>query len=235
VRSPRSDDDDRPSIAIEALKIAPQLLWFGLAVVVIIVLFKPIKTYIDKGEISKISIAAVQVEFSKAAPGVFSSPEQFAPYADRIGRDADLLSGAKSLWVDSLNPTENFQQRRALEALGISFDLAKNNQEANALLDLADKNGSPYDFIISNMRDKTVDPDVGPCFPKVSPEYQDAACKLIGEIRARYPDRPPPIILYSGDVRGVPEGALGATDQGFRGLILLVLDAVERRKVDNHS
>jgi hypothetical protein len=230
-----AQSEARPSLFVESIKIVPQVLWFSLAIVVIVISYKPLVDHLDKGDISKVSFAAfdiefVRSEFSKAAPNAFSTPAQFTAFADRIQKEAAQLRGARALWVDSGNPTQNFQERSALMSLGIAFDLARNNEEAQNLFDLADKAKLPYDFVISNMRDKSIDRMQAACFPRVSPAYQDGACQLIQIVKGRYPDQTPPIILYSGDVRGVPPGALGATDR-FDELALLVLDALERRHI----
>jgi len=44
------------------------------------------------------------------------------------------LRGARALWVDDNNPDPNRYERKALEVLGVTFDLARNTKEAEDYL-----------------------------------------------------------------------------------------------------
>lgn len=235
----KARSSNQGTLWVEVVKVAPNLLWFSLAVTVLGLSYGPIMSRLERGDISKLSFAALEIEFvrtefTKAAvasgtPTTFASPVNFVAFADRIQRSATVLSGAKALWVDDMHPSENFAERRALSALGIGFDLARSNDEAQALFDAADAARSPYDLIISDIgREPRVDPTSARCFPQGA--QSDAGCKLVQIVRGRYPINTPPIILYSGDgdANGTPPGAFGATNR-FDELAALVLDAVERR------
>ncbi len=199
--------------------------------------YGPVLDRMQKGEVAKVSFATFQIEFAReefakavqAGPKEGPPPHEFSFYAERIQREAEKLSGARALWISDHNPKEYFAERRALASLGISFDLAKNTDEAQDLFGEADRLNSPYDLIISDMaRDPKIDPVAAPCYPfPGSPK--EAGCWSLQVAVGRYQSRPIPFIFYSldGDRLGTPSGAFGATDRIDR-LIPLVLDAVER-------
>lgn len=232
----RAENFAGSDITVEVIRVMPGLLWFIFALVLTAFFYHPLMKRLEGGDISKVSVAAFQIEFvrsefMKADATAFATPAHFAAYGDRIQRNAAKIYGARGLWVDEGDPVRNFKERRALAALGISFDLAKTNEEARRLFDAAsDKGESPYDFIITNIGRGVADPAVAPCFPKLSARYREAGCKLIQIVHELYQANPPPIIIYSSDseVYGTPAGALGGTDR-FDELAELVLDAVERR------
>lgn len=229
----------------DILPLLPKLLWFIFAVVVFCMSYKPVLDRLNSGEVAKVSFATFQIEFAReeferavvgaGREGVIPTKE-FEFFAERIARSAEKLAGARALWVDNDHPSQNFMERRAFAALGISFDIAKSNDEAQTLFDLSDEMNSPYDFVISDigrddpLRPESRDPDISPCFP-VPQSRSEAGCKLVQIVNGRYPGRGIPVILYSsyGDQFGTPPGAFGATGK-FDDLLSLVLDAVERRQ-----
>lgn len=238
------DDLDSPkttSHISEIIKIVPNVLWFSLAIIIVIISYKPLIKQLSSDGISKMSFATFQIEFAKSEfekadqasrPRDKSSGTTVKSFdKDRINRLYDILPGTKALWVADENPTEDFATRRAFYSIGISFDLARSNNEAQELFDLADKWKSPYDFIISDInRSKDVDPTESKCFPSFTGSPSEAGCKLLQIVIGRYPDSTPPLIFYSSDASmGTPPGAFGATDR-FEDLARLVLDAVEHRK-----
>ena len=244
-RSIRTPSSTPNSLVPEIIKIVPSLLWFSLAIFVIVVGYKPVLNQISRDGISKMSFATFQVEFAraefdKAAESSASAGNRVQSNVsafdfERIKRLSGILPGTRALWVADENPTEDFAVRRAFASIGISFDLARSTNEAQELFDLADKWKSPYDFIISDVnRSKSVDPVVAKCFPSFDGTPAEAGCKLLQVVQGRYPEHAPPFIFYSSDApMGTPPGALGATDR-FEELARLVLDAVERRQ-SSHS
>lgn len=225
------------SIRLEVLQVLPKLLWFLLALVVLWLTYKPLLASLNSGNVSKLSFASFQIEFAKedfarAAERVEggSPPVELKSYADRIERAGDKLVGAKVLWVTEQSSLRYLPERRALSSLGISFDLAKNNTEARALLDATSAMGVPYDFVITDI-DRPADPFRADCFPSVPDTPRQAGCATVMLVHGYYPAQPIPVIVYSGDANiGIPPHALGGTER-FDELVSLVLDAVERRQV----
>lgn len=226
-------------VSSELIQLVPKVLWFLFAVAAFALVYRPVMGRLDRGEVTKVGFALFQIEFAKrefekaarlAPRDGQASPRGFEYFSDRIERSSAVLLGAKVLWVDDKQPAQNFAERRALSSLGLNFDTARSTDEAQQLFDLADRMGSPYDLIISDLgRDPAVDPLTSPCFPLPnSPE--DAGCKLLEVVRGRY-GGDVPFIFYTrdGDKLGTPAGAFGATNH-FDDLVALVLDATERRK-----
>jgi hypothetical protein len=88
---------------------------------------------------------------------------------DRAKAIQNKLSGAFVLWDDK-NPSQNVQERRALESFGIHFDLASSTDEAFKWLD-----GAHYDAVISNInRPNETNINHAPCF--ASPVPAGAGC-----------------------------------------------------------
>lgn len=235
------------ALATTAIQLLPKLLWFILAVVIFATSYRPLLRRLDEGELSKVSFATFQIEFVRSEynkakeisrdSASITTPVGFEFYADRVSRSSQQLNGLRALWVDDLNPTQNFAERRALSSLGISFDLAKSNDEAQALFDKADESQSPYHLVISDMgRSSETDPVTELCFPHFAQSGAQAGCKLLQIVLGRYQAAAPPVIFYSsyGDSYGTPPGAFGATAD-FDSLFGLVLDASERRGPDPES
>ncbi|MFL6729442.1 MAG: hypothetical protein ACJ8E3_09615 [Sphingomicrobium sp.] len=234
------DEPDKPEPASrrlqpELLELVPKLLWFLLAVVVLLASYGPLLERVKAGDVSKVSFAAFQIEFARqdfqrAATRVRDNrpPTELAAYADRIESAGEKLIGAKALWVTEQDALRYLPERRALSSLGISFDLVSTNQQARDLLDATKRMGVPYDFVITDIH-RPADTLTGPCFPSVPDSPQEAGCATVPLVRGYYPERPIPVIVYSGEAaNGLPPNTLGGTAY-FDELVSLVLDAVERR------
>ncbi len=158
--------------------------------------------------------------------------DQFKPIAERAERIAKQLRGAFVLWVDDKNPSQNVQERRALESLGIHFDLASSTQEAIRWLDRAH-----YDAVISNINrpDEMIN-NTTPCFPDTkSGTPAGAGCEMLKEMHDLYRKKMPPTILYSARFpkdAGSPPFSSGVTNSVDK-LFNLIFDALELRKVDD--
>src|ERR1700735_4612699 len=79
-----------PSTAIKVaiIELIPQLSWAIVAVVAIILFWKPLVTLVDEGRISKVDIGVVQIEIAQAAianiktpgrEGIPNTPAAFKP------------------------------------------------------------------------------------------------------------------------------------------------------------
>jgi hypothetical protein len=221
----------------ELLQLVPKLLWFVLAAVVLLLSYKPLLSRVESGDVSKVSFATFQIEFARqdfqrAASRVQGSspPAELKAYADRIESAGQKLIGAKALWVTEQDALRYLPERRALSSLGISFDLVSTNQQARDLLDATKKMGVPYDFVITDIR-RPADTLTAACFPSIPESPQEAGCATIMLVRGYYPERPIPVIVYSGEAaNGLPPNTLGGTAR-FDELVSLVLDAIERRVV----
>lgn len=140
---------------------------------------------------------------------------------------AQKLRGAFVLWVDDKNPSQNVEERRALNSLGIQFDLATSTDEAIRWLDRAH-----YDAVISNIYRASESTNNIPCF--ADPQPAGAGCAMAETMHERYGDQMPPTIFYSGaypQSAGSPPFSFGVTNRVDE-LFELVFDALERRKVN---
>lgn len=119
-------------------------------------------------------------------------------------------SKSNILWVDD-RPSNNIYERQALEALGISFTLAKSTEEA-----LEKISQQPFDAIISDMG---------------RPPDSRAGYTLLDALRAQGVQTPFMIYAGSRDPRHVAEsrrhGAIGCTNNANE-LFEMVLSALGR-------
>jgi hypothetical protein len=86
---------------LEVVKQAPQFLWIAFAVLVLVVLYRPIRRAIERGDISKIGVLSVQIEFvrkeltqSQDRKGV-PTPRDFKIFRDRIERSAKKIQAQR--------------------------------------------------------------------------------------------------------------------------------------------
>jgi hypothetical protein len=215
-----------------------QLLWFAFAVVALAIFTRPALKLLDRAQLHKVGVGIVDVEFAQEAvakirdgAGIPKTPAEFKPIADRASEIQDKLSGAYVLWVDDNNPSQNVQERRALESFGIKFDLASSTDEALKWLDRAH-----YDAVISDIgREGEGAINKAPCFSAPSPA--GAGCVMAKTMHERYGDGMPPIIFYSAGFpqsAGTPPFSFGVTDRVDQ-LFQLVFDALERRNIDEKA
>lgn len=219
---------------VEIVKLIPSLLWFCLALVAVLVLAKPALKLLNEGRITKVGIGIVEVDLAQDAvakikdgAGIPRTSAQFKPIADRAKDIQEKLTGAYVLWVDDNNPSQNVQERRALESFGIRFDLASSTEEALKWLDRAH-----YDAVISDISRPAESIDHISCF--TTPLPAGAGCAMAKTMHEKFGDDMPPTIFYSANFpqsAGTPPFSVGVTDRVDR-LFDLVFDALERRKVD---
>ncbi len=151
-------------------------------------------------------------------PGVNVQETDFSQIADAVGgvipgeRTSDDSWQSKILWVDD-RPENNVYERRAFEALGLSFSLALSTDEALELL-----KSNKFAAIISDMGRK---------------EGPREGYRLLEAIRAEGNDTP--FFIYAGS--NLPEHKLEAANRGAQGstnnpeeLFRMVTRAVITRK-----
>ncbi|WP_374305979.1 hypothetical protein [Methylocella sp.] len=216
------------------VKLVPSLLWFGLALAALLVFAKPALRLLNEGRITKVGVGIVEVDIAqealaniKAGAGIPKTAAEFKPIADRAKNIQEKLTGSYVLWVDDNNPSQNVQERRALESFGIKFDLASSTDEAVKWLDRAH-----YDAVISDISRPNEPTNNNPCF--AAPQPAGAGCAMTKTIYEKFGDDMPPIIFYSANfpkAAGTPPYSLGVTDRVDQ-LFGLVFDALERRKMD---
>jgi hypothetical protein len=233
-------EDPGPGVGVTALNLVPHFLWFCLAVVALAVFAGPATRAIEEGRVSKVAIGVFEVDLAAQAVASIKETEggqregipktwaEFKPIADRAERIRNKLRGAYVLWVDDKNPSQNVQERRALESFGIQFDLASSTDEAFKWLDRAH-----YDAVISNVnRPGESDINSTACFS--APEPHGAGCVMVKQMRDRYGEAMPPTILYTARFPqsvGTPPYAFGVTNRVDR-LFQLIFDALERRATE---
>lgn len=123
---------------------------------------------------------------------------QIADSVEKALPDAEALARATQsavLWVDD-RPDNNFYERRALEAMGLSIDLATSTSDA-----LQQVQHHSYDLIISDMG---------------RPGDSRAGYTLLAELRRSHVDTP--YLIYAGSrsskhvEEAIEQGALGCTN-----------------------
>jgi hypothetical protein len=141
---PDSDQDEKrdvpsaePPLWIEIAKLAPSLLWFCLAVVVVWKTYDPLMELIKRGALRKIGVGAIELEFAEVhLRRVRGLDNQGIPESDqkalleRFDQLADQLEVTSILWVDDKHPGQNASLRPPLTSLGVNIDLATSTEDA---------------------------------------------------------------------------------------------------------
>jgi hypothetical protein len=195
----------------EVIPILPDLFWIAATVGFLCLLgLNRIRAALERA--TKIGIAGLEIELKDQVAAVAAAKLQSvsAHEAGRVGRRlaaaADLLSGARFLWVDD-TPSNNAREMDTLRGLNAMIDLAGSTADAQARLQ-----SGVYDVVLSDMaRDN--DREAG---LKLVPVVANAA----GE---------PELIFYVGQPRSVPHGAFGLTTRPDE-LFHLIVDALSRRR-----
>lgn len=206
---------------IEAIKIIPGILWFLLAVITMIVFYKPLRYEL----LPRIAgIKAMGLEFSfvkKSIQTAIEVAEKYEkwqvtiPEADRkrvlrrVEHHFDLFKDAAILWIDDF-PEQNKSESLVFERLQAKIEFATSSQQAKSLL-----KKNKYDLILSDML-----------------RNGDATAGLQFLAEYRKSKNPLPLIFYVGSPnpdKPVPLGAFGLTHRPDE-LLHLVMDALERVK-----
>jgi CheY-like chemotaxis protein len=206
-------------IAIELIKIIPSMLGFILAIILLIIFYKPIRYELFPriGSVKAFGIEASFVEKIKSDVEKIGEKRKINIsrtvsfiVAQRAGRLAPLVKGRRILWVDD-NPQNNNLEINILESLGIVVYQASTSDEAFRLL-----KESKYDLIISDiMRDNVQDEGI-------------RFLKRLIDNKLNYN-----VIFFAANIdfnRGTPPHAFGITNR-FDELLHLVFDVLERKNL----
>lgn len=192
-------------------ELAPHFLWIAVIFIVILII-GPKRIGAALLNARKIGFGGFEIELkdeiadAARAKNVNLSAHLQDQLARRAERLLPIISGTRVLWIDDV-PTNNSNEIRLLNRLGVSIDLATNDTEAQRMLAQ-----SVYDFVISDMKRGT-DAEAGMNFlPQVTRAMLE-----------------PPLIFYVGQDRDVPRGAFGLTTRPDA-LLHLIMDALERAK-----
>ncbi len=203
----------------------PTLLWFSLALAVLIIFYKPIRNdllpnlsgfkamgvelaFITKSINDALELAEKNKKWLVSVP-----PEAKENVLNRAKEHLKILKDAQIFWIDDC-PDNNLNEWRMFFQLRTKIDIAKSTKEA--LEKLGEKK---YDVIISDMARKEGDKEVF-----------DAGIQFLNKFRPK--DTTTPVIFYIGiykPEKGMPAGAFGITNRPDE-LLHLVMDALERKK-----
>jgi hypothetical protein len=202
-------------VAAELIRLIPTLMWIVLIATVAFLLRKPIRDQL----LPRLGgVKAFGVEFTflqesldeaAAKAPVDISLKDRSQVMRRARRVRDVLQGALILWVDE-NPLNNLPERRSLQSLGIQVDIAREAEEAFALL-----SANGYHAIISEMEHGGV---------------EDWGERFLTEIRKRGVYRWTVFYLLEFDPsRGIPAYAFGMTNRPDH-LLHYIMDILERER-----
>ncbi|MBL8660283.1 MAG: response regulator [Rhodospirillales bacterium] len=208
-------------VLIELVKILPSALWLVVAIIVVLIFYRPIKNQLLP-LVTGLKIGGIECSFVREAIQasvalarkhgnwqVEVSEEDASLAMDRASRHLGLLQKAKILWVDDV-PENNFNEIKMLHQLRADVETAHGTDEA--LERLAKQ---PFDIILSDLKRGD---DAG------------AGLAMLNRLKDSRPALP--VIFYVGEfdpARGVPPFAFGLTNRPDE-MLHLILDVLERRK-----
>lgn len=208
-------------VLIELVKILPSALWLVVAIIVVLIFYRPIKNQLLP-LVTGLKIGGIECSFVREAIQasvalarkhgnwqVEVSEEEASLAMDRASRHLGLLQKAKILWVDDV-PENNFNEIKMLHQLRADVETAHGTDEALERL-----GKQPFDIILSDLKRGD---DAG------------AGLAMLNRLKDSHPALP--VIFYVGEfdpARGVPPFAFGLTNRPD-GLLHLILDVLERHK-----
>jgi CheY-like chemotaxis protein len=207
------------TVAVELVRLLPELLWFALAVALIYALWQPIRHELLPNlvnmkaggiELSFLREAMDRaVELAEKSPKwhIVVPPKCRERVLRRARRAAAVVKGGEVLWIDD-DHSNNRNERRMLRQLDVAVTTVANTDEALAALQEGE-----FDLVLSDMG-RGAQPAAG--------------LALLPALKER--GREVPVIFYVGNLepeRGVPPGAFGITNRPDE-LLHLILDALER-------
>ena len=211
----------KKSMWLELIKLIPSILWFILAVIIFIKLYRPIR-YELLPKISGIKTCGVELSFiTKSINAALELAEKNPKWKVNVPASAkdnilkraqnhlDVIKDTRILWIDDV-PENNLNEWKMLLQLNAKIAIARSTDSA---LEMVRKD--EYDIIISDM---------------VRNEEVDAGIKFLTSFRKM--NKTAAVIFYIGvfDPKlGIPPGAFGITNRPDE-LLHLVLDALERKK-----
>ena len=198
---------------VEVAKLAPPVLWFCLALLVVVNTYDPLMDLVKRGALRKIGIGTVELEFAEVhLRRVRGLNDQGIPESEqkallgRFDQLADQLEVTSILWVDDKHPEQNASLRPLLTSLGVNIDLATSTEDALEWMDQAH-----YDIIITNLH-RPNDPSA-PCYS--SPQPANAGCALLKNIGSSRTGEWPRLLVYTGNFEpenGTPAFAEDSSD-----------------------
>jgi CheY-like chemotaxis protein len=205
----------------ELVKIIPAILWFALAVFVLVLFYRPIRDellpYLSTVKAGGVELSFVADSMDAAVELAEKSPQWKVevPAAAkrqalaRVKRHRKLLRGSRLLWVDD-HPGNNGNEVCMFRRLGVEIDQAESTETA-----LKHLREARYDLVVSDM---------------ARGAEADAGLGFLAELRKS--DLITPVVFYVGVFdpgRGTPATALGITNRPDE-LVHFTLDALERHK-----
>ncbi len=208
-------------VLVELIKVIPSLFWSILAIVVVLIFYRPIRNQLLP-LVTGLKIGGIECSFVREAIQASAalarkhprwqvrvSEDQARLVMDRASRHLALLQGARILWVDDV-PENNFNEIKMFHQLRADVETAKSTEEAVARI-----SKQAYDIVLSDLR---------------RGDDGAAGLKMLHQLTSTHPDLP--VVFYVGEVqpeKGVPPFAVGLTNRPDE-LLHLVLDVLERRK-----
>jgi CheY-like chemotaxis protein len=206
-------------IWLELVRLIPALLWFALAVCLLILFRARLANLLTRlGTVEAMGIKLVcmresidaALELAEKAPEwqVHVPPEDKRRALDRARAQYRLIKGAQFLWVDD-KPENNVNERRMFRQLDVDIDTATDNEKALAALAAA------YDLVISDI---------------ARPGQTSSGLDLTKHLHAHGLNVP--VVFYVGDYRpelGVPPYAFGITNRPDE-LLHLCFDILSRKR-----
>ena len=205
----------------KVIETIPSLLWFALALVVMLAFYKPIRDDLMPN-LTSFSAGGVELSFVKQSINAalelaektpnwkVEVPQEAKDQAlNRARKHLHVFRGAQVVWVDD-HPENNVNERRMLRQLRVEIDTATGTEEALRLLDKAS-----YEVILSDIA-----------------RGDDTTAGLAMAQQLAEGGGQTPVIFYVGVVDlalGAPPHAFGITNRPDE-LLHLILDALERTK-----
>ena len=128
-------------MAVELVKLIPSVLWFLLAVVVLILFYRPIRHDLLPN-LASLRAGALELSFVRhsldAALELAEKSPQWkvkVPTQDkervlrRAKQRAQIFADSRFLWVDD-HPENNLNERKMFSQLKVEIDAVKNTEEA---------------------------------------------------------------------------------------------------------
>ncbi|MCK4793320.1 MAG: response regulator [Desulfobacteraceae bacterium] len=208
-------------MAIELVRLIPSILWFFLVVVLLVLLYRPMRDDLLPN-LTSLKAGGVQLSFVKdsidAALKLAEKSPQWKVEVSSEDKERALRRAKKHLqvfrnvwflWVDD-RPENNVNEQVMFGQLKVGIQTARNTDEALEIL-----KSRHFDLVISDMaRD----------------DEATAGLKFLEKFRIA--DKTTPVIFYLGEFdpkKGVPAQAFGITNRPDE-LLHLTLDALERKK-----
>lgn len=215
----------------EFVELISTFLWFGLAVAVLAMFYRPLRDQVIP-HLTSLNVMGMELSFARdsmdqaiesanrhdARIELAEKSKQWKvevppDHRDRVLQRAklhvNLLCQARILWVDD-HPENNENERRMFRQLGVEVDVAQTTEEA-----LQRAAGGSHELIVSDM-EREGDPTAG--------------IDLVERLRQQ--NLQTPVVFYVGVLdssKGVPPYAFGITNRPDE-LLHLVIDVLERSK-----